>query len=202
MRNTAKAVIFIILLLVGSIILLAISPMIIPIRIPVIRYGQFDYSLEYEIDGKPYTTSGTIENMYTGLNRSGHYSLKWSIDVDADNYDKVYNRAYLGKNKNNYSLYLKFPPHDGYFLKDPNDFYDYSDTSNTFSYKPWIETIDLNTGNIIEIDDIVNNEYGIRVIKWECDKPKDNLYIPYSDPLFIILIIAIMVFVKRKKRKA
>ena len=139
---------------------------------PEIKYGEFDYSLVYELDGETKTINDTLVCEYDGIsyNLDGK-SLEWKTYIkgtkDQDNY-LIFENA-------EYKLYIYLPADARYYMDDPNyETYDLDDI------EPWLVYEYVNDGPDVEYQMFSDEEYeenfGAKIISWEIEDPIENVY--------------------------
>ena len=140
---------------------------------PEIKYGEFDYSIVYEINGETKTINDTLVCEYDGIsyNLDGK-SLKWKTYIkgtkDQDNY--------LIFENDEYKLYIYLPADARYYMDDPNyEIYELDD-----DIEPWFVYEYVSDGLDKEYQMFSAEEYeekfGAKILSWEIEEPIENSY--------------------------
>ena len=140
---------------------------------PEIRYGEFDYSLVYELNGETKTINDTLVCEYDGISRSLEgKSVAWKSYIkgtkDQDNY--------LIFENDEYRLYIYVPADARYYMDDPvYELYGF-DADNS----PWFVYEYVNDGPEVEyqmysVEDY-EEKFGAKIVSWEIEDPIENTY--------------------------
>jgi len=140
---------------------------------PEIKYGEFDYSLVYELNGETKTINDTLVCEYDGIsyNLDGK-SVAWKSYIkgtkDQDNYVIFEN--------DEYRLYIYVPADARYYMDDPvYELYGF-DADNG----PWFVYECVNDGAEVEYQMYSVEEYeekfGAKIVSWEIEEPIENTY--------------------------
>jgi hypothetical protein len=140
---------------------------------PEIRYGEFDYSLVYELNGETKTINDTLVCEYDGIsyNLDGK-SVAWKSYIkgtkEQDNYVIFEN--------DEYRLYIYVPSDARYYMDDPV----YELYGLDADVGPWFVYEHVNDGAEVEYQMYSVEEYeekfGAKIVSWEIEDPIENTY--------------------------
>lgn len=176
-------------LLIGALILLGILGVIvivscIPILLvlfayffaespekPEIKYGEFDYSLVYEINGETKTINDILVCEYAGILPT----LEGKV-IEWESYIKGTKKEdkYLISENDKYRLYIYIPTDARYFMDDPvYELYGFDDPG-----EPWFvyEYVDGTEEYEIFTEEEYAEKFGAKIISWQIDEPIENSY--------------------------
>ena len=141
---------------------------------PEIKYGEFDYSLVYELNGETKTINDTLVCEYDGISRSLEgKSVKWNSYIKGmENQDN-----YLIFENDEYRLYIYLPTDARYYMDDPvYEAYGFDDDD----VEPWLGYEYVNEGpdtsyEIYSVEDY-EEKFGAKIVSWEIEAPIKNNY--------------------------
>ena len=145
---------------------------------PEIKYGEFDYSLVYEINGETKTINDTLVCEYDGIsyNLDGK-SIKWNSYIKGAKIKGSKDQDdYVIFENDEYRIYIYLPTDARYFMDDPAyELYGFEDPG-----EPWFGYEYLNSGEGTEYPIFSEEEYaekfGTKIISWEIEGPIENIY--------------------------
>ena len=148
---------------------------------PEITYGEFDFKLTYEVDGKTKTIEDTIICEFDGfewLGESGKYR-KWKSKLKSGN-DEIVLLDLRDKNEineyGNTMLELIFYWGNAEFYMGDEITYMTRRAQNLTEINYRFQAANGRIGSSAYGADVALERYGIRLIKWECDEPIKNTF--------------------------
>lgn len=140
---------------------------------PEIRYGEFDYSLVYEINGETKTINDTLVCEYDGISRSLEgKSVKWNSYIKGTNKED----CYLIFEDDEYKLYIYVPTDARYFMDEPDyDLYGFENPGEPWLAYAFVEPAEDKEYQFFSVDDY-EEKFGVKIVSWEIEKPIENNY--------------------------
>ena len=141
---------------------------------PEIKYGEFDYSLVYEINGETKEINDTLVCEYDGISYSLEgKSISWNSYIKGTKDEN----CYLIFENDEYKLYIYLPADARYYMDDPNyELYGFSDNDR----QPWLSYGYVNFGPDTEYQNFTDEDYeekfGAKIVSWEIEGPIENIY--------------------------
>ena len=134
---------------------------------PEIRYGEFDYSIVYELNGETKTINDTLVCEYDGISRSLEgKSIQWKSYIkgtkDQDNY--------LIFENDEYRLYICLPADARYYMDDP----EFELAGLEPNQQPWF--ILENNALTSSSEDEEKALAAFEIIEWVIEEPIENIY--------------------------
>ena len=197
-KNLGKVLFYLICVLVGIVFCFAILPWIIagvgslllpsPSK-PQITYGEFPFMLVYEERGEKRVIQDTVicEFVGFGVDTASLKYRKWERRFASGNSDAILwsqDSSDGGRKK----LYYDIPPAWFYMGDLPGDFFDahtegFSDIFDYYYVNNYSRVMleewhadGSRDGSFID-DEILNSEFGIRIVSWESAPPIENTFL-------------------------
>lgn len=174
---------------------------VIPTCVPLITEGEFDFCLEYEIDGERKIITDGFICKYLGL--EGDDKGLFGDGMKTRVWQKQYKSG--GKkdliplnepNEFNRQICLVIPDAE-YFMGDGGEWQIYSLYTRTKaidSSHPLIGIFDANTHELIE-DISLSDRFDFKVINWQCDERKTNTFYRKEYIIFSIFLLTACVII-------
>ena len=139
---------------------------------PQIKYGEFNYSVVYELDGQRKQIDGILVCEYDGISRNlDGNSIRWKTYIKGQEEDR-----YLITQNEHGKLYLYLPSDARYYMDDPDyELYELNSVIepwffwDTFKEDETEEIVILSEEEIIKL-------YDAKIISWEIEEPIENVY--------------------------
>ena len=140
---------------------------------PEIRYGEFDYSLVYELNGEIKTINDTLVCEYDGISRNlDGKSIDWNSYIKGTKKQD----GYLIYENDECRLYIYLPTDARYYMDEP----DYEIYGMDFDREPWLSYEYVNFGPETEYQMFSEEDYkekfGVKIVSWEIEEPIENIY--------------------------
>ena len=148
---------------------------------PKIKYSEFDYKVEYSINGVDHTKNGVIKCKYEGvksLGTAGKYR-EWSL-VTSDNVDRIVlwevsDRDFYTSDGDKITEFYLDIGTGGYYMNDETSLNYHGVLGGYVSYKYVHPKYNIEVQGRTKNDEALE-KYGIYIDSWEIDPPIENKF--------------------------